>query len=211
MIRNNWSSINDHPPLKIHIGSHTKLLLGPSKHPLNILIIDKPRKAPLVLALLQQPGGVVHQHHQVAQLELSLLVLLLDGDIVFAVLQEEVEFDVLEGGPVDEAADVVLELVDVLPLVLVAHLPQLPRLGLPVLPLEHHLVLVQLAVQLLQHQDQPPRQVLDLVLPLFGGDHQLHAAEEAPAVVEQVDCGFEVDCSGEDDVLFLGFFGVDGF
>ncbi len=109
--------------------------------------------------------------------ELKRRVGLLDGDIVLAVLEEEVELDVFEGGPIDEAADVVLQLIYIFPLVLVPHLPQLLLLRLSILTLKLHLSLVQLTVQLLQHQDQPPRDVLQLAFALTRAHHQLHTSE----------------------------------
>lgn len=95
----------------------------------------------------------------------------LQGDIVLPILQEEVKLDILKGWLVDKTANVILQLVHVLPLVLVPHFSQLLRLGLAVISLKDDLVLVEFSVEFLEDEDQPSCEILDLVFPLINGHH----------------------------------------
>lgn len=162
---------------------------------LDILVVDESREIALLLTLFEQARGVIHQDHQMAQLEhsLPLGVLLLDGDVIFAILQEKVQFDVLQRGLVDETADIVFQLVHILSLVLVSDFSQLLSLDLSVFPLENYLILVQFSIQFFEDEDKPSSEILYLALALLHSNHELHAPEEATAVVQQIDCCLEAD------------------
>lgn len=78
------SGINDHSLLETHIGRHRELVLSPPQHLLDVLVINKPRKVCLLLTLLEQSRGIVHQNNQMPQLKRTLLVLYLfclDSDV----------------------------------------------------------------------------------------------------------------------------------
>jgi hypothetical protein len=78
------SGINDHSLLETHIRSHRELVLSPPQHLLYVLVINKPRKVCLLLTLLEQSSGIVHQNNQMSKLQRTLLVLYLfclDSDV----------------------------------------------------------------------------------------------------------------------------------
>lgn len=84
------SCIDDHAFLECQVGSQGKLVLGPSQHMLDVLIIQESCEIPLLLALLQQSRPIIHQNHQMTQFKGCLGVRLLDGNILLPILQEEV-------------------------------------------------------------------------------------------------------------------------
>ena len=176
-----------------HVRLLVELVLLPGQHRFDVLVVLEPRKALLLLALSQHPRGVVEQHNQVSHLKELLTGRRLDGHVDAAVLHEKEEFDVLEGGLVDEVGNVLLEFHRVLALVLVSHLPEHLGLGVAVAPFECDPSLVEPVVELFQRQNEPASQVLDVGLLAAEADHHQQAAEESPAVVQNVDCDLKTD------------------
>lgn len=167
------SCIDNHPLLESHIRTHIKLILGPTQHTLNILIVDEPSKVALLLASLEQPGGIVENDDQVAKFKKGggLLLLFLQSDIVLSILQEEVKLDILKGWLIDKTTYIILQLVYILPLVFIPHFPQLLRLSLAIISLKEDLILVEFSIEFLEDEDQPSCEILDFVFALIDGDH----------------------------------------
>ena len=71
--------------------------------------------------------------------------------------------------------------------------------------------MIQLAVQLLKHQDKPSSKIFYLTLSLLYRYHQLHTTKQPSAVMQQVHRSFEVDIRCQDYEALYWLLGIDRF